>query len=107
LYEVPSTRRGGQAGEIQWKYNRNKPSKLGEIVNGAISSTYFTKQPAAAGISIIFPSHFPLLFHEAQRSLFPLYFYCISPARRGGYFYYALPAAAGISQSKSLTLAHV
>jgi hypothetical protein len=51
---------------------------------------YFTKRPAAAGISIVFPSCFPLLFHEAQRSLFLLYFNYISPARRGGYFVFLL-----------------
>ena len=32
--------------EIQWKYDGNKPSKLDEIVNSAISSTHFTKLPA-------------------------------------------------------------
>jgi hypothetical protein len=48
--------------ETQSKYTGNKPSPprragtLGEIVNSAISSTYFTELPAAAGISIVFLS---------------------------------------------------
>jgi hypothetical protein len=57
----------GNKGEIQWKYSRNKPSELGEIVNSAAISTYFTERSG-------------------------VYFYTIStvfrnsPALRGGYF---------------------
>ena len=43
--------------EIKWKYNGNKPSKLGEIVNPAAISTYFTERSVVCFycISIVFP----------------------------------------------------
>jgi len=52
--------------------------------------------PAAAGISIIFPSYLSSLFHEAQRSLFPSHFHRISIVFPFNYFT-KQPAAAGIS----------
>jgi hypothetical protein len=85
---VPSRLRSKSV-EIQWKYTRNKPSKLGEIVNFAASSTYFTELPAAAGISILFPFNY-----FTKRS--GVYFYSISTL-----FHLIIsrswPAAAGIS----------
>ncbi len=47
---------------MQWKYSRNKPSSLGEIVNSADISTYFTKRSGVYfySISIVFLFYFPL-----------------------------------------------
>jgi hypothetical protein len=38
--------------EIRLKYNGNSLSKLREIENSILISTYFRKLPAAAGISL-------------------------------------------------------
>jgi hypothetical protein len=78
--EINRALRGGQA-----KYNRNKPSK-------PVCGRYFHR------ISIVFP-----MSYFTERSA--VYFHRISIIFPFNYF--SLPAAAGISQSKSLTLPHV
>ena len=63
-----------QAGEIRLKYNGNNPSKLGEIGIPSNISTLFHEAKRS-----LFPLYFfkdiSTLFHEAKRSLFPLYFF--------------------------------
>jgi hypothetical protein len=54
--------------EIRWKYNGNRieiarvylptAGKLGEIEDSIRISMVFSKQPAAAGISIVFQQYF-------------------------------------------------
>jgi hypothetical protein len=83
---------------IQSKYDGNKPSKLGEIVNPAVISTYFTKRSAVYFycISIVFPF---IISRSSPRRVFLMYYFT---KRSGVYFYcisivFRLPAAAGIS----------
>ena len=65
------------------KIEINRTYRLGEIVNPAPISTYFTELARRGGYFYCISS---CLFHGAKRSLFPLYFHPISPARRRGYF---------------------
>jgi len=51
----------------------NRACRLGDIANPAAISTCFTKQRGVYFYCISF-----CLFHEAKRSLFPLYFHRIS-----------------------------
>jgi DNA-binding MurR/RpiR family transcriptional regulator len=51
--------------------------RLGEIVNPAAISTYFTCLREAERSAVYFYRISLLLFHEAQRSLFQSYFYLV------------------------------
>ena len=59
----------GNTVETQWKYSRNKPSELGEIVNPAAISIYFTER------RVVYFHRISLNHFTERRGV---YFHCIS-----------------------------
>ncbi len=102
----------GNKGEIQWKYSRNKPSLLGEIVNPAAIPTYFTERSVVNFycISIVFPFNISRSVAESistvfrppaedryldclSRRIFLLYYF----TKRSGVYFYSISTVFRIS----------